>query len=129
YGYTQIVHDRFTSRYLEQAPTLESGFALIPQLTLLYSMKSRAEELSGGKVTLPAAASAAWEFLLERGTVAILLSSGGKLSEVNLVEQSTASPEALLALAADPTRWSGFVPTMSRSALVAGSGDTVEIEQ
>jgi hypothetical protein len=131
YGFTQIVHDRFTSRYLEKAPTLESGFALIPQLTLLYSMKSRAQELSGGKVELPAAATrVGWEFLLDRGTVAILLSSRGRLREVNLVERSTAAAKSLLALAADPARWSSFVPTMKRSSRVADVGsEAVEIEQ
>lgn len=126
YGYTRIVHDRFTSRYLAQAPTLESGFALIPQLTLLYSMKARAEELAGGAVTLPTGRAVGLDFLLDRGTVALLLSSGGRLREVNLVERSTASPAALLALADDPARWSSFVPTM-RHTSVSGAG--VEIEQ
>jgi hypothetical protein len=130
YGFTQIVRDRFTSRYLERAPTLEAGFALIPQLTLLYSMKSRAQELSGGNVTLPAAANVAWQFLLARGTVAILMSSGGRLREVNLVQRSTAKAEALLALAADPARWSAFVPTMRRTTALGQAGAAVvEIEQ
>jgi hypothetical protein len=130
YGYTEIAHDRFTTRYLQKAPTLEAGFALIPQLTLLYSMKTRAQSLSGGAVTLPAAAKVAWDFLLDRGTVAILMSSGGKLSEVNLVERSAASPESLLAVAADPSRWSTFVPTVKRSTpLASADGATVEIEQ
>jgi hypothetical protein len=130
YGYTEINHDRFTSRYLSKAPTLESGFALIPQLTLLYAMKSRAQQLSGGGVALPVATNVAWDFLLARGTVAILLSAGGRLREVNLVERSRASPEALLALAADPARWSSFVPTMKRSTPIAfATGAAVEIEQ
>lgn len=131
YGYTEIVHDRFTSRYLDKAPTLEAGFALIPQLTLLYSMKSRAQELAGDKVELPAAATRVdWDFLLDRGTVAILMSSRGRLREVNLVERSTAAAQSLLALAAEPARWSSFVPTMKRSALVGAAGsEAVEIEQ
>jgi hypothetical protein len=130
YGFTQIVRDRFTSRYLASAPTLEPGLALIPQLTLLYSMKSRAQELSGGRVVLPTATRTAWDFLLERSAVAVLLSSGGRLREVNLVERSTASPQSLLTLAADPAKWSSFVPTMKRSSLVHDAdGDVVEIEQ
>lgn len=130
YGFTQIVHDRFTSRYLDKAPTLESGFALIPQLTLLYSMKARAQQLGGGQVALPAGATAVpWQFLLDRGTVAILMSSGGRLRELNLVERSTATAQSLLAVAADPSRWSSFVPTMRRSAEVGGAGAAVEIEQ
>ncbi len=130
YGYTEIAHDRFTRRYLERAPTLESGFALIPQLTLLYSMKSRAQAISGGAVTLPAAAKVAWEFLLDRGTVALLMLSGGRLREISMVERSTAAAPKLLAVAADPSRWSSFVPTMKRSTqLAATDGDAVEIEQ
>lgn len=131
YGYTEIAHDRFTSRYLNQAPTLESGFALIPQLTLLYSMKSRAQELCRSVVALPAAARVSWDFLLARGTVAILLSSGGHLREVNLVERSKASPESLLALADDPARWSTFVPTIKHSTPLAALEGVaaVELEQ
>lgn len=130
YGYTEVNHDRFTTRYLNKAPTLESGFALIPQLTLLYSMKWRAEALAGDGVALPRPARVAWEFLLARGTVAVLMSSDGRLREVNLVERSKASAQSLMAVAADPARWSSFVPTMKRSALVAAAeGAAVEIEQ
>ena len=130
YGCMRITRDRFSSPYLERAPTLESGFALIPHLTLLYSMKSRAEQLSGGHVALPAPKKVDWEFLLERGTVAILLSSGGRLREVNLVEHSTATAEALFAVASAPSRWAEFVPTMKRSTMVgAGDSRAVEIEQ
>lgn len=128
YGSMRITRDRFSGPYLERAPTLESGFALIPHLTLLYSMKARAEQLSGGNVALPAMKKVNWEFLLERGTVAILMSSGGRLREVNLVERSTAPAETLLAVASAPARWAEFVPTMKRSTQVGGGG-AVEIEQ
>jgi hypothetical protein len=129
YGYTEIAHDRFTSRYLSQAPTLESGFALIPQLTLLYSMKARAQALAGAGVALPTGTPtpADWSFLLDRGAVAIVMSADGRVREVNLVERSTASRQALLDVAADPTRWSTFVPTMRRSTPMGA--DAVEIEQ
>jgi hypothetical protein len=130
YGYTKIAHDRFSSRYLDKAPTLEAGFALIPHLTLLYSMKSRAEQLSGGKVPAPTGSKAGWEFLLERGTVAMLMSSRGRVREVNLIERSTASTQSLSAVAGDPARWASFVPTMKRSTPLGDSGaDAVEIEQ
>jgi hypothetical protein len=129
YGYTEINRDRFTTRYLNKAPTLEAGFALIPQLTLLYSMKSRAQKLSP-VVALPPAGAVAWDSLLARGTVAVLLSSGGQLREVNLIERSRASAQALLAVAADPARWSSLVPTMKRSTPIVGPGSAfVEIEQ
>src|SRR5262249_45989950 len=78
----------------------------------------------------PRAARVAWDFLLARGTVAILLSSGGHLREVHLVERSRASPQSLLALAAEPARWSRFVPTMKRSTPIDSvEGAVVEIEQ
>jgi hypothetical protein len=131
YGSMRITRDRFTSRYIDQAPTLESGFALIPHLTLLYSMKSRAEQLSGKKAALPTASKVDWEFLLDHGAVIVLMSAGGRLREVNLVERSTASADALFAVAGAPSRWSTFVPTMRRSTAVGGSGDfpVVEIQQ
>jgi len=131
YGCMRINRDRFSRRYVDKAPTLAMGFVLIPHLTLLYSMKARAEQLSGRRVALPTATSVDWEFLLDRGTVAILMSAGGRLREVNLVERSTASAESLFAVAADPARWSAFVPTMKRSTAVSGGGgaDAVEIEQ
>jgi hypothetical protein len=131
YGCMRITRDRFSSRYIDKAPTLEQGFALIPHMTLLYSMKARAEQLSGRKVALPAAKAVDWEFLLDRGTVAILMTSGGRLREVNLVERSTASADSLFAVAADPSRWSAFVPTMKRSTGLGteGGGGSVEIEQ
>jgi hypothetical protein len=65
--------------------------------------------------------------LLDRGAVAIVMSADGRVREVNLVERSTASRQALLDVAADPTRWSTFVPTMRRSTPMGA--DAVEIEQ
>jgi hypothetical protein len=131
YGSMQITRDRFTSRYVEQAPTLESGFVFIPHLTLLYSMKARAAKLAGGKVTLPAARAVGWEQLLARGTVAFLRSSGGHLREISLIERSTAAPGTLLSIAADPARWSTFVPTVRRSTPIGTDHGVaaVEIEQ
>jgi hypothetical protein len=128
YGFTQIAHDRFTTRYLTQAPTLESGFALIPQLTLLFSMKARAESLAGaGSAPATPAPPVDWRFLLERGAVALVWSAAGRVREVHLVERSTASRDALFAVAAVPARWPQFVPTVKRATAVAE--DAIEIEQ
>jgi hypothetical protein len=59
------------------------------------------------------------------------MAPGGHFREVSLIERSTASPEALLAVAADPTRWATFVPTMKRSTTASGDNGmaAVEIEQ
>jgi hypothetical protein len=122
YGFTRIAHDRFSSRYLDKAPTLEAGFALIPFLTLMYSMKARAEKVSGGRLALPAGKKASWEFLLDRGTVAVLMSSRGRVREVNLIERSKAPVQWLFAVAAEPARWAAFVPTMQRSTPVGPRG-------
>jgi hypothetical protein len=131
YGAMSITRDRFTSPYVNAAPTLESGFVMIPHLTLLYSMKRRAEQLAGGKVPLPAGRAAGWERLLARGTVAFLRATGGRLREISLIERSTASPQSLLSVAGDPARWSKFVPTMRRSTSVSSGAEVgaVEIEQ
>jgi hypothetical protein len=115
YGYNKLPRDSFTTRYLNRAPTLDYGFTLIPQMTLLLSMKARAEQLSGGKATLPNGKPGSYGFLLERGVLATFAAVQGHLKEVSLVQRTPATAEALLRVAADPARWSGFVPTIDRS--------------
>jgi hypothetical protein len=131
YGYNKIPHDGFTSRYLNRAPTLDYGFTLIPQMTLLLSMKARAEQLSGGKVTLPSGKPGTYDFLLERGALATFASVNGHLKEVSVVERTTAPAAEVLKVAADPARWSSFVPTVEHSSSLGMQGGFagVQIDQ
>jgi hypothetical protein len=118
-------------RFLKAAPTLEYGLALIPQLTLLFAMTSRADELGGQKAPPPTGKPGSYEFLLQRGTVALLRRSGGRLSDMSLVVRSKARPEVIGQVAGDPTSWSQFVPTLARTTPlgVRDGMQSVEIEQ
>ncbi|MFI5290453.1 MAG: SRPBCC family protein [Polyangia bacterium] len=132
YGYTLVPRDGFITRFLKQAPTLEYGLALIPQMTLLLSMKRRAEQLGGGKALPAAGGSAAdYEFLLDRGTVALFRSVAGRISDISLIDRSAARPDVLMQVARDPTQWSQFIPTLKRSTpLGAKNGISgVELER
>jgi len=131
YGYTQVPRDGFMLRFLNAAPTLEYGLALIPQMTLMLAMTTRAEELTKAKPASPSGPPGSYEFLLDRGTVAILRTTGGRLSDMSLIDHTAARKEVVAGLIGDPTKWSTFVPTISLSKAIAGSDGLsgVEIEQ
>jgi hypothetical protein len=131
YGYSKVPHEGFFGRFLDRAPTLEFGFALLPQLTLMLSMKQRAEQLSHTRPAPPSGASGSYEFLLERGTLALFRREGGRLRDLSLVDRTVARPEVALSVVNDPTQWSSFIPTLARTTAL-GSRDGmsgVEIEQ
>lgn len=132
YGYSLIPRDGFLNRFLSQAPTLEYGLALIPQMSLLLAMKARAEQIAGGKaIPAPGGSAADYAFLLERGTVALFRAAGGHISDISLIDRSSARPDVLTQVAGDPTQWSHFIPTLTRSTpLGSKSGISgVEIER
>jgi len=129
YGYTNVLNSNgVVSKVLKRFPSLEHGMALVSQMTLALAMKARAEQLAGPAITLPAAAAASINFLLERGPVAILRTQAGRLSEVSLITASEASPSALLDVAGKPEQWSQFIPTISQS-VDAGTQDGIRVVQ
>jgi hypothetical protein len=131
YGYNQMPRDGFMNKFLNAAPSLEYGLALIPQMTLVLAMSARAEQLTPQKPTAPSGATGAYDFLLERGTVALLRSTGGRLSDMSLIDRTSARKEVLASVFGDPGKWSQFVPTISRSTPL-GSRDgmaSVEMDQ
>jgi hypothetical protein len=94
-------------------------------------MKQRAEEIAGKKAKLPANGAAPYEFLLERGTLALFRTAGGRISDLSLVARTDARPETTLQVAGDPTQWSQFIPIIKRSTPL-GTRDGmagVEMEQ
>src|SRR5262249_20904397 len=114
----------------KRVPALEDGLALVSQLTLVLSMKARAEK-SAGPAALPEPGNANLDFLLGRGTVALLRSQGDRLSEVSLTTRSTATVAALIGIIKQPAQWAQFVPTVKRSrdAGTEGGVPSVELEQ
>jgi hypothetical protein len=131
YGYTQIPRDNLMAKFLNAAKTLEHGLALITQQTLMLSMKARAEEIAHHPVLPAPTAQGSYSALLKRGTVALFRSQGGRLSELSLIDRTSARPEVVAKVASDPTAWSQFVPTVAKSTHLDGKGGVpgVELQQ
>lgn len=121
YGYTDMRHSGgFLGKAVAQAGSLEYGLALVTQMSMLLSMKNRAEQQPGDFAPYVRLATGTrklgYGFLLERGTVALLRKQGGHLAGVSLIDRSKARPEALLDAAARAAQWAEYVPSISRSA-------------
>jgi|GEM_PF-2130635 len=131
YGYTEIPRDTFLNRFLVAAKPLEHGLALITQMTLVLSMKQRGEELAGHPaLKTVVGARGSYSSLLERGTVALFRTTAGRLSDLSLIDRTSARPDQMLKSVSEPGNWSQFVPTISRSTNVTAGGNAgVEIEQ
>jgi hypothetical protein len=133
YGFTPIPDSGIMGKLMARIPTLEYGLALITQLTQALAMRSRAEQLAG-PTTLPPlqpASGAAYGFLLDRGSVVLMRTNRGRLSDVSMIERTRARPDVLLRLAGQPAAWSQFVPSITRSVELEtqdGVGK-VELEQ
>lgn len=135
YGYTHIPSSGVMDRLMSRVPTLEMGLALITQMTWLLAMKARAEQLAG-PLALPSLAAApppqSYAFMLERGMVALFRSREGRIAEISMIDRVRALPETVLRIAADPARWSQFVPSFTRSNDLGPQADgisRVELEQ
>jgi hypothetical protein len=132
YGYTQIPLGGLLEDVMKRAPTLEFGLALIPQWTLLLAVKQRAEQLAGRKPVAGPAGNPNFNFLLQRGTVALFRASGGVLQEVDLIDHVNAPPDVALKVAGEPRKWKEFMPSVSASIDLGTMKDGlqgVEIEQ
>jgi hypothetical protein len=136
YGYTDVRHSGgFVEKVLERASTLEHGLALTTQMTLLLAMKEEAERRPGTFVPYKSEAvdshAVHYDFLLERGLVSLLRRQNGRLSEVSLIEQTSALPSRLMDYAAHPEKWKEFVPSISRAHAVARKDGlpSAEVEQ
>lgn len=136
YGYTDLSRSGGVIEQLRQRfNTLDYGMALVGQMSLLLAMKSRAEQIAGsaGAASLPSAGGADYGFLLERGTVVVLRNGGpnGRLSDLSVIDRTRASADALMQVAKQVDRWSGYVPSIKRAELAGDRGGmpVVEMEQ
>ena len=132
YGFTEVTKSGgVIQKVLDKVPTLEHGMALVAQSTLLFQVKRRAEQLSPISVPPAPPQSSSVDFLIDRGTVALLRSQGGRLSELSLIDRSPAPPPAVSALVQQADSWKEFIPSITQSA-GGGSQDSfnmIEIEQ
>lgn len=118
YGYNSLQRSiDLVTKILHRVPSLEHGLALMTQMAFTLSMRARAEGLAGpAGVVMPPAGGASYDFLLERGVVALFRSRGGQLAEMTLIDRSVASPAGLIETAREASRYSEFVPTISSSS-------------
>lgn len=117
YGFTDFSHSGGVVEQLRsQFPTLDYGMGLIAQISPVISMKNRAEQLASGPKPVLATGSADYGFMLERGTMAIMRTADGRLSEVSLISRTSARPAQLVQTAQQVTNWSQYVPSVKNSA-------------
>lgn len=124
YGFTNVRNSGgVVAKLFQRVPQLEHGMALVSQMTLVLSIKQRAEQLQAAAPPLPPAGSTNYGFLLERGVVVLLRTQGGRLSELSMIDRSAAPPAILCDVVKQVGGWSGFMPTISRSSQNPDSGD------
>jgi hypothetical protein len=120
YGFTDVRHSGgLMDKILARADTLEHGLALIVQMTLHRAMVVEAEKKPGSfpPYVPPQKGSPAtrFDFLLERGAVAILRHQSQKLVEFSLIDRSKAAAGSLLDELSHPERWK-YLPSYNKVA-------------
>lgn len=132
YGFTEVTKSGgMIAKVLEKVPTLEQGMALVAQSTLLLQVKRRAEQVAPVAALPAPSQSASVDFLADRGTVVLLRSQGGRLSEVSLIDRTPAPSQFISALVEQTSDWKNYIPSITQS-VGAGAQDTtsmVDIEQ
>jgi hypothetical protein len=119
YGYTDVKHsNKFVRNVLKRIPTMEHGLALAAQLVLAAPMRREAERrtpagslppLDGSKKAPPLS------FLLDRGTVTIMRTQNGHLSDVSVMERAYAPLQKVADAITHPADWAKFIPGVDES--------------
>jgi hypothetical protein len=119
YGYTDVKHsNKFVRNVLKRIPTMEHGLAVAAQLMLASPMRREAERrtpagsipaLDGTKKTPPLS------FLLDRGTVTIMRTQNGRLSDVSIMERAYAPLQKVADAITHPADWAKFIPGVDES--------------
>ena len=131
YGYSDShMPGTMIEQFLTRVPSLEHGLSLVTQLSLLLSMKKRAEQSANPNIaqSFPPPGNVSYEFLLQRGTLILPRTQGGRLSDISMVTASSASPDGLLRVASQVGGWSGFVPSISKSDAATGSDGSTSVD-
>lgn len=132
YGFTEVTKSGgVIAKVLDKVPTLEQGMALVAESTLLLQVKRRAEQIAPITPQPPPHQSASVDFLIDRGTVVLLRSQSGRLSEVSLIDRTPAPPQQIAALVQQTSDWKDYIPSITQS-VGTGAQDTtsmVDIEQ
>ncbi len=118
YGFTDVRHSGgLIDKILARAQTLEHGLAIITQLSFHRALCAEAEKHTDAvppyQRPAPGTPATSFQFLLDRGLLAILRHQGGRLAELSLTDRSRAPLAALRNELAHPERWT-YVPSLSR---------------
>jgi hypothetical protein len=119
YGYTDVKHsNKFVRNFLKRIPTMEHGLALAAQLMMVAPMRVEAEKRTPKGSLSPVDAKAkppGFNFLLQRGMVAIMRTENGRLSDVSVLDRAFAPMSAVADAITHPAAWSKFVPGVDES--------------
>jgi hypothetical protein len=119
YGYTDVKHsNKFVRGFLKRIPMMEHGLALAAQLMMAAPMRVEAEKRTP-KGSLPTVdtrqKSPGFNFLLERGMVAIMRSQDGHLSAISGRDRAYASGPTVAEAITHPAQWAKFIPGVDES--------------
>jgi hypothetical protein len=119
YGYTDVKHsNKFVRSVLKRIPTMEHGLALAAQMMLASPMRAEAQKRTPAGSLPPcdtSKKSPGMSFLLERGTVTIMRSQNGRLSDVSVMERAFAPLASVADAISHPAAWAKFVPGIDES--------------
>ncbi len=120
------------SKLLERDPANETGMGLAATLVLAKSVAAEAAKRAAAARLPPVAAprgSPSFDFLLERGAVAVIRSApSGALIDVSVVRRIPAPLERVLSVLRAPERWREFMPAVTASKVVDRRGDGLDFE-
>lgn len=133
-GNVDLQHSGYPmDRLIKQVPTLEYGLAMIGQMTLLLTMKQRAEQLARPVATPPITGNleSAYSFLLEKGIVVLMRRNQGKLGELSFIGETSLPKEKIYQRISQPESFSKTIAsiTKSKSLGLQDGVPVVEIEQ
>jgi hypothetical protein len=118
YGYTDVKNsNKFVRSILKRMPSMEHGLALAAQLVLAAPMRIEAQKRTpmGSLPAAPKAKAPGLNFLLERGTVTIMRTQNGRISDVSVMERAFAPLANVAEAITHPAGWSKFIPGIDES--------------
>lgn len=120
YSYNNFVAGTdLTGRAVAQHKSLAWGLAVTVNLTMLLSMKAPAEAQPGVFPPYapppPGSPATKQDFLLDRGTLALVRGTKDRLDSISVVERAPVPIAAVLGAAAHPGDWSKTIPSVTES--------------
>ena len=119
YGYTDVKHsNKFVRSFLQRIPMMEHGLALAAQLMLASPIRNESQKRTpaGSLPTMDAGGkSPGFNFLLERGMVAVMRTQNGRLSDISVLDRAFAPLANVAEAISHPANWAKFIPGVDES--------------